>query len=67
MDTNGGSTTLKNNLMIDLGFLFLSMFTLPGFCFHYVGRLGQKSENIIKANYVYIVYSRIMLSGPDDM
>jgi NtrC-family two-component system sensor histidine kinase KinB len=63
----GGHMTLKSKLMIGLGFLFLIIFTLEGFCSYYVGRLGQESENILTANYNSIVYSRNMLSGLDDM
>jgi NtrC-family two-component system sensor histidine kinase KinB len=59
--------SLKTKLMTGLGFLFLIIFTLVVFCSYYVGRLGQESENILKANYDSIVYSRNMLSGLDDM
>lgn len=59
--------TLKTKLMIGLGFLFLIIFILVCFCSYYVGRLGQESENILKANYDSIVYSRNMLSSLDDM
>lgn len=59
--------TLKTKLVLGLGFLFLIIFTLAGFCSYYVGRLGQESENILKDNYYSIVYSKNMLSGLDDM
>jgi two-component system, NtrC family, sensor histidine kinase KinB len=59
--------TLKTKLVLGLGFLFLIIFTLAGFCSYYVGSLGQESENILKDNYHSIVYSRNMLSGLDDM
>jgi two-component system, NtrC family, sensor histidine kinase KinB len=59
--------SLKTKLVLGLGFLFLIIFTLAGFCSYYVGRLGQESENILKDNYHSIVYSRNMLSGLDDM
>ena len=59
--------TLKTKLSLGLGFLFLIIFTLAGFCSYYVGRLGQESDNILKDNYNSIVYSRNMLSGLDDM
>lgn len=59
--------TLKTKLILGLGFLFLIIFTLVGFCSYYVGRLGQESENILKANYESLVYSREMLSGLDDI
>ena len=59
--------TLKTKLSLGLGFLFLIIFTLVGFCSYYVGRLGQESENILKDNYNSIVYSNNMISGLDDM
>jgi len=59
--------SLKTKLVLGLGFLFLIIFTLAGFCSYYVGRLGQESENILKDNYRSIVYSKNMLSGIDDM
>jgi two-component system, NtrC family, sensor histidine kinase KinB len=59
--------TLKTKLILGLGFLFLIIFTLVGFCSYYVGKLGQESENILKANYESLVYSREMLSGLDDI
>jgi two-component system, NtrC family, sensor histidine kinase KinB len=59
--------TIKTKLVLGLGFLFLIIFTLAGFCSYYVGRLGQESGNILKDNYYSIVYSKNMLSGLDDM
>jgi two-component system, NtrC family, sensor histidine kinase KinB len=59
--------TLKTKLVLGLGFLFLIIFILAGFCSYYVGRLGQESGNILKDNYYSIVYSKNMLSGLDDM
>ena len=59
--------SLKIKLVLGLGFLFLIIFTLAGFCSYYVGRLGQESENILKDNYRSIVYSKNMLSGLDEM
>jgi hypothetical protein len=58
---------LKTKLSLGLGFLFLIIFTLTGFCSYYVGRLGQDSNNILKDNYNSIVYSKNMLSALDDM
>jgi len=58
---------LKTKLSLGLGFLFLIVFTLAGFCSYYVGRLGLDSDNILKDNYNSIVYSRNMLSALDDM
>jgi two-component system, NtrC family, sensor histidine kinase KinB len=59
--------TLKTKLILGLGFLFLIIFTLVGFCSYYVGRLGDESDNILKDNYASLVYSRNMLSGLDEM
>jgi len=59
--------TLKTKLILGLGFLFLIIFILVGFCSYYVGTLGQESENILRANYDSLVYARNMLSGFDDM
>ena len=59
--------TLKTKLSWGLGFLFLIIFTLVGFCSYYVGKLSQESENILKDNYNSIVYAKNMLSGIDDM
>jgi len=59
--------TLKTKLILGLGFLFLIIFILVGFCSYYVGRLGQESEDILRANYDTLVYARNMLTGLDDM
>ncbi|MEN6622788.1 MAG: hypothetical protein ABFD50_14715 [Smithella sp.] len=59
--------TLKTKLSLGLGFLFLIIFTLAGFCSYYVGSLEQDADKILKDNYNSIIYSRNMLSGLDDM
>ncbi|HUN55648.1 MAG TPA: hypothetical protein VMU29_10875 [Smithella sp.] len=59
--------TLKTKLSLGLGFLFIIIFILVGFCSYYVGRLGQESDNILKDNYSSIVYANNMLSGFDAM
>jgi hypothetical protein len=59
--------TLKTKLILGLGFLFLIIFILVGFCSYYVGRLGDESDNILKDNYASLVYSRNMLAGLDDV
>jgi hypothetical protein len=59
--------TIKAKLSLGLGFLFLIIFTLAGFCSYYVGSLNQDADKILKDNYNSIVYSRNMLSGLDDM
>jgi hypothetical protein len=58
---------LKTKLSWGLGFLFLIIFTLVGFCSYYVGSLGRDADNILKDNYNSIVYARNMFSGLDDM
>ena len=59
--------TLKTKLTLGLGFLFLIIFTLSGFCSYYVGTLGRDAGDILKDNYYSIVYAKNMLSGLDDM
>ena len=59
--------TLKTKISWGLGFLFLIIFTLVGFCSYYVGKLSQESENILKDNYNSIVYAKNLLAGLDDM
>lgn len=59
--------TLKTKLSLGLGFLFLIIFTLAGFCSYYVGSLEQDADKILKDNYNSIIYSRNMLSGLDEM
>ena len=58
---------LKTKLSLGLGFLFIIIFTLAGFCSYYVGKSAQEAENILKDNYNSIVYSKNMISALDDM
>jgi NtrC-family two-component system sensor histidine kinase KinB len=58
---------IKTKLSLGLGFLFIIIFILAGFCSYYVGKSAQDADNILKDNYVSIVYSRNMLSALDDM
>jgi hypothetical protein len=58
---------LKTKLSLGLGFLFLIILTLAGFCSYYVEILGQRAENILRDNYDSIVYSRNMVSALDEM
>jgi hypothetical protein len=58
---------LKTKLSLGIGFLFLIILTLAGFCSYYVERLGQRADNILRDNYDSIVYSRNMVSALDDM
>jgi len=59
--------TIRTKLSLGLGFLFLIIFTLTGFCSYYVGKSAQEAENILKDNYNSLVYSRNMISGLDEM
>ena len=59
--------TLKTKLSLGLGFLFLIIFALTGFCSYYVEKLGQDSDNILKDNYNSIVYSKNMFAALQDM
>ncbi|HTY08218.1 MAG TPA: hypothetical protein VMF29_03560 [Candidatus Edwardsbacteria bacterium] len=58
---------LKTKLSLGLGFLFLIILTLAGFCAYYVGRSSQEAENILKNNYDSIVYARDMLAALDEI
>ena len=58
---------LKTKLSLGLGFLFIIIFTLAGFCSYYVGKSAQEADNILKDNYNSIVYSKNMISAVDDM
>lgn len=59
--------TIKTKLSLGLGFLFLIIFTLAGFCSYYIGSIDEDADKILKDNYNSIVYSRKMLAGLDDM
>jgi len=59
--------TIRTKLSLGLGFLFLIIFTLTGFCSYYVGKSAQDAQNILKDNYNSLVYSRNMISGLDEM
>ena len=58
---------LKTKLSLGLGFLFIIIFTLAGFCSYYVGKSAQEADNILKDNYDSIVYSKNMISALDEM
>jgi two-component system, NtrC family, sensor histidine kinase KinB len=58
---------LKRKLSLGLGFLFLIIFLLIILCSFYVQNLARDSDNILKNNYVSIVYSKNMLLSIDDM
>jgi two-component system, NtrC family, sensor histidine kinase KinB len=59
--------TLRTKLSLGLGFLFLIIFALAGFCSYYVGKSAHDAENILKDNYDSLVYARNMTSALDDM
>jgi methyl-accepting chemotaxis protein len=63
----GGLMTIKRKLNLGLGFLFLIIFALGGFCSYYIQKLSQEADNILKDNYNSLVYSRNMLSALDDI
>ena len=50
---------MKTKLSWGLGFLFLIIFTLVGFCSYYVGKLSQESESILKDNYNQLFMPKI--------
>jgi two-component system, NtrC family, sensor histidine kinase KinB len=58
---------LKTKLSYGLGFLFLIIFALAGFCSYYIEKLSRESENILKDNYNSIVFSKNMNSALDDI
>ena len=58
---------LKTKLSLGLGFLFLIIFMLAGFCSYYVGKSAQEAGNILKDNYDSIVFAKKMISGLGDM
>jgi hypothetical protein len=58
---------LKTKLSLGIGFLFLIILTLVGFCSYYVGTLAREAENILKDNYNSIAYAKNMTSALDDM
>ena len=58
---------LKTKLSLGIGFLFIIIFALAGFCLHYTQKLAQESENVLKNNYYSIVYSKNMLLALGEM
>lgn len=58
---------LKTKLTFGLGFLFLIIFGLSFFYSFHIQKLSSESNNILKDNYVSIVYSKDMLLALDDM
>jgi hypothetical protein len=55
--------TIRTKLSLGLGFLFAIIFVLAFLCSYYVGRLSQEASNILKDNYVSIVYANNMLAS----
>ncbi len=58
---------LRTKLTLGLGFLFVIIFVLIGFCLYYVGKISKDSENILKDNYKSLIYARNMSSSIDEM
>ena len=58
---------LKTKLSLGIGFLFLIIFALAGFCSYYIQKLSRESDNILKDNYNSLVYAKNMLQALDDM
>lgn len=58
---------LKTKLSLGIGFLFLIIFALAGFCSYYIQNLSRESDNILKDNYHTLVYAKNMLQALDDM
>ncbi|HUN55019.1 MAG TPA: hypothetical protein VMU29_07690 [Smithella sp.] len=58
---------LKTKLFLGLVYLFTFIFTLAGFCYHYMRKLRLESGNVLTDNYNSMVYAKNMLSGLDDM
>lgn len=59
--------TIKTKLSLGLGFLFLIIFTLAGYCAVHVGKLARETDNIFKDNYKSLGYSRNMIDALEDM
>ncbi len=58
---------LKTKLSLGIGFLFVIIFVLAGFCSYYIQKLSQEADNILKDNYNSLVYAKNMFSALDDM
>jgi two-component system, NtrC family, sensor histidine kinase KinB len=58
---------LKTKLSLGIGFLFVIIFALAGFCSYYIQKLSRESDNILKDNYHSLVYAKNMLQALDDM
>ena len=58
---------LKTKLSLGIGFLFVIIFALAGFCSYYIQKLSKESDNILKDNYNSLVYAKNMFSALDVM
>jgi two-component system, NtrC family, sensor histidine kinase KinB len=59
--------TLKKKLNWGLGFLFAAIFGLVVLNCFYLGRLAADADNILKDNYVSVVYAKSMTAAFDEM
>ena len=58
---------LKTKLSLGIGFLFVIIFAVAGFCSYYIQKLSRESDNILKNNYQSLVYTKNMFQALDDM
>jgi hypothetical protein len=63
----GGNMTLKKKLSLGLGFLFLIILFMGISYTTYIGKLSRDAENILKDNYISLVFSKNMISALEDM
>jgi len=59
--------TLEKKINWGLGFLFVIIFGLVFFCSFYVREIAADSDNVLKDNYVSVVYAKSMASAFDAM
>ena len=58
---------LKTKVSLGIGFLFLIIFALAGFCSYYIQKLSRDSDNILKDNYRSLTYTKNMSLALTDM
>jgi hypothetical protein len=58
---------VKKKLSLGLGFLFFIIFVLAVFCSFYIGKLSLEAADILKDNYLSLVYSKNMISSLEDL
>jgi two-component system, NtrC family, sensor histidine kinase KinB len=59
--------TLRKKLNWGLGFLFATLFGLVALNCFYLGKLAADADNILKDNYVSVVYAKSMAATFDEM